>query len=249
MRKPIVIGDFDIKLNGRIVSYSLKRSSIARLLRISINPQKGLSVTVPSRYPLRDLPEFLQSKSSWILKHLASSKTGPAGPEAKQPHSIRTVPYLGQKLKVARGISGNNQDRPISIVQDRLLINLPSVKGSELRLEIARWLIDQSVKIIESKVKIFCERMGLKCRRVTIRNQRTRWGSCSRLRNLSFNWRIIMAPEKIVDYVVIHELCHLKEMSHSKSFWALVSGYCPQWREHRRWLNAHTTELNAQFQF
>jgi predicted metal-dependent hydrolase len=249
MQKPIVIGNFEINLNGRIVPYSLKRSSIARLLRISINTQRGLSVTIPSRYSTKDLPEFLQSKSSWILKHLATSKTGPGVPESKKPRGIRTVPYLGQKLKVVRGVGGNNQDSPITIAQDRLLINLPSVKGAAIKLAIARWLIDQSVKVIGSKVKIFCERMGLKCRRVTIRNQKTRWGSCSRLQNLSFNWRIIMAPEKVVDYVVIHELCHLKEMSHSKSFWALVAGYCPQWHEHRRWLNAHTTELNAQFQF
>jgi predicted metal-dependent hydrolase len=247
MRKPIVIGNFEINLNGRIVSYSLKRSSIARLLRISIQPQRGLSVTVPSRYPLKDIPEFLQSKSSWILKHLATSKTGPVVSEAKKTRGIRTVPYLGQKLKVVRGINANNHDSPITVVQDRLLVNLPSVTGSVVKVEIARWLIDQSVKVIGSKVKIFCERMGLKCRRVTIRNQKTRWGSCSQLRNLSFNWRIIMAPETVLDYVVIHELCHLKEMSHSKSFWALVAGYCPQWHEHRRWLNAHATELNAQF--
>ncbi len=79
--------------------------------------------------------------------------------------------------------------------------------------------------------------------RITIRDQKTRWGSCSAKGTLSFNWRLMLAPPAVLDYVVIHELCHLTHMNHSKAFWALVESACPDYRTHRRWLKEHGQEL------
>ena len=79
--------------------------------------------------------------------------------------------------------------------------------------------------------------------RITIRDQRTRWGSCSARGTLSFNWRLMLAPPAVLDYVVVHELCHLTHMDHSKDFWALVESVCPDYRTHRKWLKEHGQEL------
>lgn len=79
--------------------------------------------------------------------------------------------------------------------------------------------------------------------RITIRDQKTRWGSCSAKGTLSFNWRLMLAPPAVLDYVVVHELCHLTHMNHSKAFWALVESVCPDYRTHRRWLKEHGQEL------
>jgi predicted metal-dependent hydrolase len=104
----------------------------------------------------------------------------------------------------------------------------------------------QAHKLITEKVKDWSAKLKVEFKRITVRNQKSRWGSCSHLLNLSFNWRLIMVPEEVLDYVVIHELCHLKEMNHKKVFWRTVAGYCPRWREHRAWLNHHRMELHSQ---
>ncbi|MCM1268886.1 MAG: M48 family metallopeptidase [Bacteroidales bacterium] len=84
---------------------------------------------------------------------------------------------------------------------------------------------------------------GGKYERITIRDQKTRWGSCSAKGTLSFNWRLMLAPPAVLDYVVVHELCHLTHMDHSKAFWTLVESVCPDYRIHRKWLKEHGQEL------
>jgi hypothetical protein len=97
-------------------------------------------------------------------------------------------------------------------------------------------------EIISSSVQYWSSQMGVRYGRIAIREQRTRWGSCSQKGNLNFNWRLVLAPPEVRDYVVIHELCHLSHLNHSREFWARVEKFCPDYREQRRWLreNGHT---------
>jgi len=94
----------------------------------------------------------------------------------------------------------------------------------------------QAKKIIRERLKHFNQSYQFEYNRVSFRNQKTRWGSCSSQKNLSFNWRLILAPRDILDYVVVHELCHLKEMNHSKQFWQLVEVQIPDHKKRRKWL-------------
>ena len=87
--------------------------------------------------------------------------------------------------------------------------------------------------------------MAITYQRIAIRDQRTRWGSCSAQGTLSFNWRLVLAPYDVLDYVVVHELCHIREPNHSPRFWALVADRRPNWREHRAWLREYGSELLA----
>jgi len=85
---------------------------------------------------------------------------------------------------------------------------------------------------------------GIFAERVAIRDQRTRWGSASSMGNLNFNWRIATMPEPVRDYVIIHELAHLRQMNHSKDFWAIVAEYCPAYKTHRRWLREYSKQMH-----
>ncbi len=99
--------------------------------------------------------------------------------------------------------------------------------------------------LIKSRAAHWAPLLGVEYRRVFIKEQRSRWGSCSSARNLNFNWRLAAAPAEVLDYVVIHELCHLREMNHSPRFWDLVRAACPEYRSRRRWLRDNTAALRT----
>jgi len=111
---------------------------------------------------------------------------------------------------------------------------ISELEGRRAARELVRMLIDEEA-----------HELGVEVARVAIRDQRTRWGSCSATGTLSFNWRLVLAPFEVFDYVVVHELCHLREANHSRRFWRLVESRRPDWRERRDWLNEHGPELLA----
>ena len=121
----------------------------------------------------------------------------------------------------------------------------PLEEGEKLSLLQIQELADQAVKVIPERVKYFAPLVGVSYGKITIRNQRTRWGSCSGEGNLNFNCLLMLVPAEVLDYVVVHELCHRKEMNHSAQFWAEVERVIPDWKAHRRWLREQGQILMA----
>ena len=114
----------------------------------------------------------------------------------------------------------------------------------ELSKQEIRYLVTKAKRVIPQRVSYYADKMGLEYGRITIRLQKSRWGSCSGKGNLNFNCLLVKAPEEIMDYVVVHELCHLKEMNHSPRFWAEVEKVLPDYKERRKWLKDHGRELS-----
>ncbi|UOF92114.1 M48 family metallopeptidase [Fodinisporobacter ferrooxydans] len=112
-----------------------------------------------------------------------------------------------------------------------------------VRRVLLEWYKQNARQLIPERVRLLSKRMNLSYNRITLKDQKTRWGSCSSLRNLNFNWRLIMAPPDVLDYVVIHELAHLREMNHSKQFWSIVEQFMPQYRIHKDWLKENGAQL------
>ena len=104
-------------------------------------------------------------------------------------------------------------------------------------------LTEQAARTLPPLVEAWAQRIGVRYGRITIRRQRSRWGSCSKAGNLSFNCLLMLCPQEVVEYVVVHELCHRKQMNHSPAFWAEVARILPQWRAQERWLKTHGTEI------
>lgn len=125
-------------------------------------------------------------------------------------------------------------------VEERKMMSKNIKKLSEGELQK---LADTALKVISIKVKHYADLMNVQYGRITIRRQKTRWGSCSSKRNLNFNCLLMLMPDKVVDYVVVHELCHLIEMNHSKVFWKRVEQVMPDYKEHRKWLRDHGSEI------
>jgi predicted metal-dependent hydrolase len=124
-----------------------------------------------------------------------------------------------------------------------LTLTLPEAGPVIARRALEAWYRRQADTIFAERLAHANGIYGFQYARVSVKAQKTRWGSCSKLGNLNFNWRLLLAPLSVLDYVVVHELCHLKELNHSARFWQLVARGCPDYAVHRRWLRQHGREL------
>jgi predicted metal-dependent hydrolase len=164
-------------------------------------------------------------------------------PTPEKLKSGDTVPYLGRDLKLVT--EENRHFDSIVLQGNKLMINSDLFNNGLLEPALEQWYRTEAARLINDIADRLSSEIGIGYKRIVIRGQRTRWGSCSRKKNLSFNWKLIMAPEPVIEYVIIHELLHLKEMNHSKRFWELVAKYCPGWREHKKWLKQHEPDLTS----
>ena len=239
-----VAGKRRITINGQTVPYTIKRSTRAKYVRLEVRPEAGLTVVIPHSYKISQVPGLLESKGNWVLDKLAKCGQVQSLYMERELKNGDTVPYLGRNLEVVVKQQDHRNVDGVRLERNRLLVTMGS-PGSRLNLLLEQWYRMQAVKMITERANKLSAELGLSFNRLTIRGQKTRWGSCSHKGNLSFNWKLIMAPEPVIDYVVIHELAHLKELNHTNGFWKLVAEHCPRWREHKKWLKDHQTELDA----
>ena len=229
----------EVVLAGRTVPYTLTISHRAQQPRLIVAPGTGLRVVAPLGYDRNRLLHFIQGRQGWILKHLDRFAALPATPAADAlppeqiaflgtPHTIRVVVVPG---------------RCATIVHDRQAFVITVPEAALARPALEAWLRAAARFAIVAQVAARATEMGLTYDRVAIRDQKTRWGSCSRAGNLNFNWRLALAPPAVLDYVVVHELAHRVELNHSARFWRVVARYCPAYNEHRAWLRKHGAEL------
>jgi len=231
-------------INGQTITYIIKRSTRAKHIRLEVRRQTGLTVVVPRSYKIGYLPKLLESKGHWILSKLEKCNYFQSPSAEKELNSGDTIPYLGRELELVKRKDHKGIDN-VKLEQNRLVVSHESFENGILELALEQWYRTQASKLIKEKTDKLSAQLGLNYNRLIIRGQRTRWGSCSHKKNLSFNWKLIMAPEPVIDYVIIHELVHLKEMNHSKKFWGLVTEHCPRWRQHKKWLKEHEVNLVA----
>ena len=221
-----------IQLSEMTIPYVLKHSKKARYLRMQISNNGELEVVLPRGFQVIDAEKFIYKKLDWIKKHLSQNR-----------QSRNKISLLGRNIKVTQNYDLFIKNHKVKFGNDHLIIISPS--GSKISIEEAfeNWLRKLAKKSLVERVYKIANGLGYKIGKISIRGQKTRWGSCSTNGNLSFNYNLLRFRKEVIGYVIIHELCHLKEMNHSGKFWALVAEYCPQWRHHRKWLKDHETEL------
>jgi predicted metal-dependent hydrolase len=243
--KPALVEKRTTTINHQTVTYTLRRSFRARRVRLEISQRHGLTVIVPRSYNINGIPGLLKSKEPWISRTMTRLSQCQPLPTPRKLKSGDTLPYLGRDLELVKQPNHHGDD--VSLEGNKLAVRPDLFNDGLLEPALEQWYRTEAARLITDLTDKLSSQMGIGYKRIGIRGQRTRWGSCSRKKNLSFNWKLIMAPEPIVEYVVIHELLHLKEMNHSKKFWELVARYCPGWREHKKWLKKHEADLTSRF--
>ena len=213
-----------------MIEYTVRRSQRARRVRVAVDPEKGVEVVLPERAPKRAAAEAIRELRPWIERRLEEAE------RARQAIRARggTVPYLGQALTLHPQAGRERVHRR----GDDLF-----VPAGDARPALERWYRRMAAREIQPRLDDAVAVLGTAYTTLTIRNQRTRWGSCSSTGAMSFNWRLLLAPEDVLDYVVWHEACHLRVLDHSPRFWSLLAEHVPGYAEPRRWLRHHGQTL------
>jgi hypothetical protein len=244
-----------LDLPGGPIDAILRRSPRARRLRLTVDMRRGLIVTVPGgRRPdprvLQALAPFVREREAWIRRHLAAvdrarddaAARGPladgsAIPFHGEPHRIRVVPAAPRRRSSVARVGADDGDE--------LVVTLAARDADRLADVLEAWLRARARHAIERAAARHATALGVAPAAVTIRDQRTRWGSASRSGRLSFSWRLVLAPPEALETVVVHELAHLRVFGHAPAFWELVATRVPDHRRWRRWLRDHSSDLHA----
>jgi predicted metal-dependent hydrolase len=191
-------------------------------------------VVAPEAFNLVELKDILREKKAWILKKLEAADRLAAARQTNQPQS-RSVFYRGRLYLLETRVEPGSTVA-VEFEEDRLVVVVPPGVEGDTSAILERWLRQMARLLINQRIRVINEKLKLPFNRVFIKGQKTRWGSCSQQKNLNFNWRLVMAPLPVLDYIVAHELAHLVEMNHSKKFWAFVEQIYPGYIVHRAWL-------------
>jgi predicted metal-dependent hydrolase len=218
--------------------YSIRRSERARRVRVTVDAARGVEVVLPA--PIhrrgeaavrREAAAAIAELRPWIERRLREQARSRALVAARGA----AVPYLGTSLELV--------PEPGRTRVHRRGEHLFVPAGDARTPALERWYRRAARDEIAERLDAACAAAGRAYSRLTIRGQRTRWASCTSSGAMSFNWRLLLAPEPVLDYVVWHEVCHLDVMDHSPRFWALLRSRCPDYREHQRWLRRNGATL------
>ena len=212
-----------------------KRNSI----RLSVNESGDVRVYAPKAMRLRDIDTFVASRSADVQAMEDRLRQRREAFEAGQPleNGARLL-VLGRPVTLQVKQAAAKRAR---LEGDWLNIAAPDTERAALRALVRKVLSEEALKEIRRLIAIHAPELGVQPGRIAIREQKSRWGSCSDRHNLNFNWKLMLAPPEALEYVVIHELCHRRHMDHSAAFWRMVAGYCPDYIVHKRWLKIHNT--------
>lgn len=229
-----------ITVRGLDNPVEVRRHPSARRMTLRVSrTRRAVIVTVPMQCDLRQAGSFLRSHLDWVRERLVSMP-------APQPFTADgLIPLRGHAHRIV--FAGHARGR--GVVRRRV----PTLGAPELHVfgeddfaprRLRDWLISEARKDLATRVAWHSRNLGLKAGRISVRDQTSRWGSCSSTGNLSFSWRLVMAPPQILDYVAAHEVCHLAEMNHGPRFWELVEQTCPGMEESKQWLNVYGLDLH-----
>lgn len=226
----------EIDLLGNTMEYEVRHSTDATKPRIDVDIH-GVKVVLPESEE-EEPTQLLRDNAAWVVEKTREyDKYREQAPERRFEEG-ESFPYLGEPYEVVV------EQRPSSSVVDgKLRLSKWHVENTSIERGLETLYRRNARQRFERRADHFTEEMSVEYDQIEIRNQRTRWGSCSTNGTLGLNWRLMMAPPEIIDYIIVHELAHLKEANHSSAFWSLVAEYDPDYESHAEWLQKNSARL------
>ena len=216
-----------IHLGSEVVGYRFRRAR-RRSIGMVIDDD-GLRVAAPNHAPIAEVEGFIREKARWVLKKLSEWRAAPKPPLVNWSDGS-TVALLGAPVTIAL-LPG---ERGINMENGRLGIGLaPRGEPAALRKRAIAWIKEHALSLLGERLALYAGRLGVPTPTLSLSSARTQWGLCREDGHVRLNWRLIHLPLRLIDYVVAHELAHLREMNHSARFWAVVAGLYPDYKQAR----------------
>lgn len=234
-----------INLGRRRIQYRVRRSRTAQRMRIKVSTA-GVEVVAPTGAEAGRAGQFVRQNSRWVLNQLDFIKRSSGLRVKPKPTGPESILFRG-KVTPVEVVHEDSARRHalVTLLSNRIVVRVPTGHVVDVNAALESWLRRQAKADITERLRVRGKEMRQRPGRVYIMGQRTKWGGCSRRRNLSFNWRLVMAAPEVLDYIVVHELAHLAEPYHSTKFWLIVRSYCPDYDRHRRWLRDNEQRLTG----
>ena len=224
--------------SGRKVAIRLEINPRARRLIIRIDEKAREAVAVaPRERDLAAAAAFAAERADWIAARLAQL------PDVRPFEPGAVIPLRGEDCMLS--LEGTGRLARLIAADDGTLILSAPGASETFSARVTRFLRKSATSDLGDAVQRHTEALGVEARRLSVKDTRSRWGSCTSDGRLSFSWRLVCAPPEVLDYVAAHECAHLLEMNHSDRFWAHVARICPAWKRHRNWLREHGQALHA----
>jgi len=226
--------------------YALRRSGRARRARLTLTAEGEALVVLPADADESVAGALVQRHHRWLERHrsrILAERRALASRPALDAGRLVQLGGVGHRIKIDRRATLARPSVVVHPDEPVLVVRLPGDKGHDLPAVLERWLRREARRVLSQAVAARSTEMGLRADRVSVRDQRTRWASASPTGTLSFSWRLVMCPPEVLDYVVVHELAHLRWRGHGPRFWSLVFRHVPDTDRHRRWLREQRGEL------
>ena len=226
----------EVNLLGNTVEYEVRHSSNATEPRIDVDIH-GVTVILPDSDEIQPT-ELLKENAAWVINRQRTYEDHRKRIPNRVFEAGEQFPYLGEERTLA--IEPRSKH---TVTEDSIRLRQSAVEQSSVKRVLKNFYRNRARLYFADSVDDYACRMGVGYEKLEIRNQRTRWGSCSTGGTLSLNWRLIMAPSGVIDYIVVHELAHLSEQNHSEGFWQMVREQVPDYKEKSEWLDENSTKL------
>ncbi|MCD6478472.1 MAG: M48 family metallopeptidase [Candidatus Diapherotrites archaeon] len=235
-----------IVIDSKPIQYIIRKSKRAKHLQLQINSNAMLEVVVPIRrnIPFPYIEKFLLEKKRWILRNVQKAEEIARKAREKSNYIL----FLGREVPIEI-IESERKRATAKPGAGRLIVKVPIGRKDLAKRAIRAFYKKFARSILERLVREKASEMNLSFSRISVRSNKMQWGSCSPRKVLSFSWRLIAAPQAVVEYIVVHELAHIQHNNHSKAFWRTVQKYCPDYKKYERWLRKHGDLIKARTNF
>jgi predicted metal-dependent hydrolase len=225
-----------LRVFDETIDYEVRRSDDATQPRIDVDIH-GVTVVLPAESDV-DPESIVEDNARWILRKWRKYEEHRERAPSRAFEPGERFPFRGdERLLRVESVAASR------VTADAFVLAADTVERAGVRDALAELYRSEARSHFQSRIDHYADEMGVEPGKLELRNQRTRWASCSPQRTLSFNWRLVMAPDGVIDYVVVHELAHLREQNHTQRFWNIVDQYDPNYEAHVDWLTENSARL------